>query len=373
MPGMNYIGNEGFAHDSPERLGVLLINLGTPDAPTVPAVRRYLREFLSDPRVIEMPRWLWWPILQGILLIRPPRSAHAYQTVWRDDADGSPLLHHSRRQLEALRSELGRRCAGPVVVELAMRYGNPSIPAAMANLRRENVRRLLVLPLYPQYSATTTASAFDRLSQVLQRERWLPELRFVNHYHDHEGYIRALANSIREHWEANGRGDKLLFSFHGIPRRYLLAGDPYYCECQKTARLVAAALGLDEDAWAVSFQSRVGREEWLRPYTDETVRELARAGVRRLDVISPGFSADCLETLEEIAMQNDGFFREAGGESLRYIPALNARPDHIRFLAELAMTHLQGWPEASRDWSRHAERERAEQAQRRAREHGAER
>lgn len=373
MPAMKYIGNHGFSHDSTERLGVLLINLGTPDAPDVPAVRRYLREFLSDPRVIEAPRWLWWPILQGILLVRPSRSAHAYRSVWRDDADGSPLLHYSRLQLEALRAELGRRCAGPVVVELGMRYGNPSIPAALENLRRENVRRLLVLPLYPQYSATTTASAFDRVSHVLRQVRWLPELRFVNHYHDQEGYIRALANSIREHWEVHGRGEKLLFSFHGIPRRYLLAGDPYYCECQKTARLAANLLGLGADEYVVSFQSRVGREEWLKPYTDETVRSLARSGVRTLDVLSPGFSADCLETLEEIAMQNQQFFRSAGGENLRYIPALNARPDHIRFLAELAMAHMQGWPETSRAWSKQAERERAETAQRRAREHGADR
>lgn len=360
-----------YRHDTPERLGVLLVNLGTPDAPTPRAVRRYLRQFLSDPRVIEAPRWLWWIVLRIILLIRPARSARAYQKVWGEN--GSPLLHHSRRQVEALWSELGGRCAGPVSVVLGMRYGKPSISDALDALADENARRVLVLPLYPQYSATTTASAFDAVADTLGKTRWLPELRFVNHYHDRDGYIRALANSIREHWQEKGRGEFLLFSFHGIPKRYLLAGDPYHCECQKTARLVAEMLDLKTDEYRVTFQSRVGREEWLQPYTDETVAELGRKGMKTLDVISPGFSADCLETLEEIAMQNAEIFQEHGGASLRYIPALNDRGDHIRFLADLAMSHLAGWPEASSSWSKHRALENAERAKLLAAGLGAER
>lgn len=365
-----YIGQDDYIHGTPERTGVLLVNLGTPDAPTPSAVRRYLKQFLSDPRVIESPRILWWFVLRVILLIRPKRSAHAYRKVWRED--GSPLLHFSLAQADALRSELGARCPGPVSVVLGMRYGNPSIPAALEALRRENVRRLLVLPLYPQYSATTTASTFDAVADELKKTRWLPELRFVNHYHDQEGYLRALASSIREHWQVNGRGEKLLFSFHGLPRRYLLAGDPYHCECHKTARLVAEMLDLKSDAWRVTFQSRVGREEWLKPYTDVTVASLACDGVRTLDVVCPGFSADCLETLEEIAMQNADIFRANGGAALRYIPALNDRDDHIRFLADLAMTHLNGWPEASPGWSKHKARENAERASLLAAKLGAE-
>lgn len=355
-----YTGSDDHSHDMPERTGVLVVNLGTPDAPTPAAVRRYLRQFLSDPRVIEIPRARWWFILQAILLVRPRRSARLYGKVWRED--GSPLLHFSRLQVEALWSELGGRCPGPVSVVLGMRYGHPSIPDAMDALRRENVRRLLVLPLYPQYSATTTGSAFDAVAGVLEKTRWLPELRFVNHYHDHEGYIRALADSVREHWQAHGRGEMLLMSFHGLPERYLRAGDPYHCECHKTARLVAERLDLKQDEYRVTFQSRVGREEWLKPYTADTVAALGQSGARTLDVICPGFSADCLETLEEIAMQNADIFRANGGASLRYIPALNDRAGHIRFLADLAMTHLQDWPEASPGWSKHKVRENGERA-----------
>lgn len=369
--GQRYIGQSDYVHGTPERTGVLIVNLGTPDAPTTSAVRRYLKQFLSDPRVIEVARPIWWFALRVILLIRPARSAEAYRKVWREE--GSPLLHFSRKQVEALWSELGRRCAGPVSVVLGMRYGNPSIAAALEQLRRENVRRLLVLPLYPQYSATTTGSTFDAVADVLKQTRWLPEFRFVNHYHDKEGYIRALANSIREHWERQGRGEMLLFSFHGLPKRYLLAGDPYHCECHKTARLVAETLELKANEYRVTFQSRVGREEWLKPYTDVTVTELALQGVKKLDVISPGFSADCLETLEEIAMQNAELFHDNGGESLRYIPALNDRDDHVRFLADLAMAHLQGWPEASPNWSKHRTRENAERAELLAKKMGAER
>ncbi|HEX7047139.1 MAG TPA: ferrochelatase [Gammaproteobacteria bacterium] len=368
--GPRYTGNPDYAHDSPARLGVLVVNLGTPDAATPSAVRRYLKQFLSDPRVIEMPRLMRWLLVRAILLIRPRRSAHAYKKVWRDD--GSPLLYYSRRQVEALWSAIGGRCPGPVSVVLGMRYGNPSIPDALAAMRRENVRRLLVLPLYPQYSATTTASAFDAIAGVFERTRWLPELRFVNNYHDHDGYIRALANSIREHWQANGRGEMLLMSFHGLPERYLHAGDPYHCECRKTARLIAEKLDLKNDEYRVTFQSRVGAEEWLKPYTADTVATLAREGVKTLDVICPGFSADCLETLEEITMQNADIFRANGGTALRYVPALNDRADHIRFLADLAMQHMQGWPETSPGWSKHKVLAQGERAKLLATKLGAE-
>lgn len=357
---MRYIGNENFRHDGLARLGVLVVNLGTPDEPAPRALRRYLKQFLSDPRVIEVPRFIWWFVLRVILFIRPRRSAAAYKKVWTEN--GSPLLSISRQQTDALRSALGARFPGPVSVALGMRYGNPSIESALEELRRDNVRRLLILPLYPQYSASTTGSTFDAVADVFRQTRWLPEFRFVNHYHDHEGYIRALANSVREHWQAHGRGEKLLFSFHGLPKRYLLAGDPYHCECHKTARLVAEALELRAEDYIVSFQSRVGREEWLRPYTDETVARLGGEGVRTLDVICPGFSADCLETLEEIAMQNAEIFAEHGGAALRYIPALNVREDHIRFLSELAAEHCSGWPETGASWSKHKTREDAERA-----------
>jgi len=344
-----YIGEENYQHGAPDSLGVLLVNLGTPDAPTPTAVRRYLAEFLWDPRVIEMPRPLWWLILHGVILrIRPKRSAHAYAKVWTED--GSPLLHWSERQRKGLARMLEAAVPAPIHVALGMRYGNPSIGSALEELRSANVRRLLVLPLYPQYSATTTASVFDALADTLKVRRWLPELRFVASYHDEAGYIDALAASVREFWASKGRGDHLMMSFHGVPQRYLRAGDPYHCQCQKTARLLADALFLKSDEWSISFQSRVGREEWLRPYTDERLVELAGTGARRVDVVCPGFSADCLETLEEIAMQNAELFVESGGQSLEYIPALNARRDHLSFLTQLVLRHLQGWPETSPAW-----------------------
>jgi ferrochelatase len=339
-----------FDHSSPERLGVLLVNLGTPEAPTRAAVRRYLKEFLWDPRVVEVPRPLWWLILNGVILnLRPSRSAHAYSTVWT--ADGSPLLVNSREQQGALQVALDERLEGPVSVVLGMRYGQPSIATALRELRERGARRVLVLPLYPQYSATTTASVFDAVTSELQRWRWLPELRFVSHYHDEPDYVAALAESVRRFQGQHGEPDRLLMSFHGVPRRYLLAGDPYHCECQKTGRLLAETLGLVPEEWGLSFQSRVGREEWLRPYTDELLKQWAKAGVRRVHVICPGFSADCLETLEEIAMQNRDAFLKAGGSEYHYIPCLNDDELHVNMLAGLVERHCQGWPEASADYN----------------------
>ena len=364
----DYIGQRDYKHGTPERLGILITNLGTPDAPTPSAVRRYLREFLWDPRVIEIARPLWWVILQVILLLRPARSARAYKKVWTES--GSPLLVIARRQLDALQTELGKRLPGPFSISLGMRYGNPSLRQALDQLRKDNAQRILILPLYPQYSATTTASTFDAVSRELQNWRRLPELRFINHYHDLPGYISALAASIKEHWEQQGRGELLLFSFHGIPKRYLLNGDPYHCQCQKTARLVAEKLELKDEDWQISFQSRVGREEWLRPYTDETIVELAEGGHEKIDVVCPGFSADCLETLEEIVIQNKEIFINRGGRELSYIPALNDRADHIRFLADLITNHAQGWKEASPLWDKQKAMQTAEQERQRARRLG---
>ncbi len=349
----DYLGSKGYEHGTPERLGVLLANLGTPDAPETAPLRRYLAEFLWDPRVIEVPRPLWWLILNGVILrTRPRQSAEAYRKVWTPE--GSPLLTISRQQEAGFAAKLAQTLPGPAKVVLGMRYGKPSIFEALEQLRAANCRRLLVLPLYPQYSASTTASTFDAVSAALTRWRWVPEFRFVNHYHDEPGYIAALAASLREHWEAHGRSEHLVMSFHGVPKRYLLAGDPYHCHCHKTGRLLAGELGLADEDWSLSFQSRVGREEWLRPYTDEHIKALGAAGTRTLDVICPGFSADCLETLEEIAQQNAEFFTEAGGERLTYVPALNDRDDHLAFLAELASRHLQGWPEADPAFSAEA-------------------
>jgi len=334
-----------FTHDQPACTGVLLTNLGTPDAPTPQAVRRYLGEFLWDSRVVEIPRLLWWLILHGVILrIRPAKSAHKYQTIWTDE--GSPLLAISRRQATALANLLKARCPGPVRVALGMRYGQPSIAAALAELRDAGARRLLVLPLYPQYSAATTASTFDAVAAELRTWRWLPELRFVAQYHDDPAYLDALATRINADC-AEQPGERLLFSFHGLPKRNLLAGDPYYCQCHKTARLVAERLELAPDQWAVAFQSRFGRAEWLQPYTSVLLTEWAKAGVKRVDVVCPGFAADCLETLEEMALENRQTFLDAGGEHYRYLPALNDVPEHIAALAGLVERHSSGWPEFS--------------------------
>jgi ferrochelatase len=344
-----------FEHGQSDVTGVLLVNLGTPEAPTPSAVRRFLQQFLSDPRVVELPRPLWWLILNGVILrIRPSRSAEAYEKIWTDN--GSPLLLFSSQLAERVAARLDEQAPGFFRVELGMTYGQPSIPDAIDRLQQAGARRLLVVPLYPQYSGTTTASVFDCVTGKLQGVRWVPETRFINQYHDAPAYIGALAASIRDYWQEHGRGAHLLLSFHGVPRYTLDGGDPYHCQCRKTGRLLAAALGLDDDEWTLSFQSRVGRAEWLRPYTDETVKALGGRGIERLDVVCPGFSTDCLETLEEIAMQNAEFFAESGGGELRYIPALNARDDHVDLLAGLVKQHTAGWSNAPDD---PAARERA--------------
>jgi protoporphyrin/coproporphyrin ferrochelatase len=347
-----------FEHGLPESTGVIVVNLGTPEAPTAGAVRRFLRLFLSDPRVVEYPRLIWWLILNlVILMIRPARSAAAYQKIWTEQ--GSPLMLHSRAIVAQLEKRLDATADSPIQVELAMTYGEPSIANAIEKLLAHGARRILTLPLYPQYSGTTTAAVYDLVVRELGRYRWVPESRFVTHYHDAPKYIDALASSVRESWTQSGRGDMLLMSFHGVPKSTLKNGDPYHCHCQKTARLLAKALGLADNEWLISFQSRVGREEWLMPYTEATVKDLGAQGLRRIDVVCPGFSTDCLETLEEIAMQNAEFFSEAGGGSLHYIPSLNARDDHVDALATLIAQHTMGWSKGSDSSARQESCERA--------------
>lgn len=339
---MGYRGVEGFQHDQQDLTGILITNLGTPDEPTTPALRRYLKEFLWDPRVVEVPRPIWWCILNGVILnIRPRRSAEAYKTVWTEE--GSPLMVHTQNQCTALRERLQARFGKNVMVEFAMRYGNPSIASTIDRMQQAGVRRLLVLPLYPQYSGATTASTFDAVAEDFRKRRWLPELRMVNHYHDYPPYIEALAASVERFWEQHGRADKLLMSYHGVPKRYLLQGDPYFCECHKTSRLLANRLGLGEGEWMTTFQSRFGREEWLKPYTDHTLKSLPKEGVKSVQIVCPGFSADCLETIEEIGEENREYFMEAGGEQYDYIPALNAESMHIDALESLVADHVQGW------------------------------
>ncbi|HWU85400.1 MAG TPA: ferrochelatase [Rhodocyclaceae bacterium] len=336
-------------HGSPARTGILYVNLGTPDAPTAPALRRYLREFLWDPRVVEIPRPLWWLILNGIILnTRPAKSAAKYATVWTPD--GSPLAAHTAKQAKLLRGWLGAAGHPDVEVAWAMRYGNPSIASRLDELKAAGCTRILILPAYPQYAAATTASVVDMVATWAQRTRNLPELRFVRNYHDHTGYIAALAASVREHWMKNGPlqgDDKLVMSFHGLPRFSLDKGDPYFCKCHKTGRLLAEALGLAHEQYEITFQSRFGRAEWLQPYTQPTLEALARAGVRRVDVVCPGFVADCLETLEEIGMECKQAFltsgKQSGGQTFHYIPCLNERADAIAALGEIARTHLGHW------------------------------
>jgi ferrochelatase len=311
------------------KVGILLANLGTPDEPTAPAVRRYLAEFLSDPRVIEVPRLLWLLILHGIILrIRPKKSAALYKSVWT--SEGSPLLAISRQQQAAIQEQLKDVAS----IKLGMRYGNPSIASALRELQKEAVRKIIVLPLYPQYASPTTGSTFDAVANELKSWRWVPELHFINNYCDEPLYIEALSNSLSEHMEQYGKPQKIIFSYHGMPKRYLLSGDPYYCLCQKTTRLVQEKLALDKTDCITSFQSRFGREEWLKPYTDETLESLPREGIKNIAIISPAFSADCLETLEELAVENRQAFLNAGGEHYHYVTALNDREDHIRMLVD---------------------------------------
>ena len=319
--------------------GVLLVNLGTPDSPSVADVRSYLKEFLWDPRVVKMARPIWWLVLNLVILnTRPKRSAAAYAKVWT--AEGSPLLVNSKRQQQALQEKFDRQGGGTVKVVLAMRYGKPSIAAGLDELRAAGVQDILVLPLYPQYSDTTTAAVHDAVTNALQGGAWQPPVHYVDRYYDHPSYINALADSVRQYQSIHGSPDKLVMSFHGIPQDYIEAGDPYAGECEKTAQLLADALGLSSQQWCLTYQSRLGPKQWLQPYTIEELVVQAENGVRKVQVICPGFSVDCLETLEEIALENRSAFMEAGGEAYDYIPCLNDDPAHINLFAELVTQNL---------------------------------
>ncbi len=356
---MPFLAEPVYAHGTPARSAILLVNLGTPEAPTTAAVRRYLKEFLSDPRVVEIARPLWWLILNGIILnLRPAKAAAKYAKIW--DQDGSPLKLHTERQAKLLRGYLGAQGRSAPVVDYAMRYGNPSIDSVLSRLKQQRCERILVLPLYPQYAASATATAFDAVSDFFKQTRNIPELRLVKHFHDHPAYIAALAEGVRKHWAQHGKPDRLLMSFHGLPRYTLERGDPYHCECQKTARLLAGALALAPEQYQLSFQSRFGRAEWLQPYTAATLAQWGKQGLRRVDVVCPGFVADCLETLEEIGIEGKAGFLKAGGKEFHAIPCLNESDAWIRALAQIAQEHLQGWDRAD------ASPDELEQSRRRA-------
>ena len=346
-------------HGTPSRSAVVLVNLGTPDEPTRSAVRRYLKQFLSDPRVVEIPRAVWWFILNLIILpFRSGQSAKKYASIWT--REGSPLKVHTAAQAMLLRGALGERGHSDIIVAMAMRYGSPSLPEVLDKLKADGAERIAILPAYPQYSGTTTGSIYDAVFDHYRDVRNLPELRLIRNYHDQDGYIHALQQSVLAHWEQHGRPEKLVMSFHGVPKRTLLLGDPYHCECLKTARLLASRLKLTPEQYVVTFQSRFGKAEWLQPYTAPTVAQLARDGVKRIDVICPGFTSDCLETLEEIAMEVRHDFEQAGGRDFHYIPCLNESPAWIAALAEIAEQHMIGWPTQLTASQREARRKEAE-------------
>ena len=339
---MAYQIEPSIPHGTPIKTGILLVNLGTPDAPTAAAVRPYLKEFLSDPRVVEIPKLIWWLILNGVILnIRPKKSAAKYASIWMKE--GSPLRVYTEKQTWLLQGYLGDRTRAPFVVDYAMSYGNPSIAGAMQKLKEQNCQRILIVPMYPQYASSSTGTVFDLVFRELQKMRSVPAVRTVRNFHDNHGYIKALANNINDYWMKNGRPEKLVMSFHGVPQYTLGKGDFYHCECHKTGRLLAQELGLSPEQYTISFQSRFGKAEWIKPYTTATLRALGKQKTKRVDVVCPGFVADCLETLEEIAMEGKEDFQHAGGGEYHYIPCLNERGDWILALTNLVLDNLQGW------------------------------
>lgn len=351
MPAVRFLGHPRFDHDNVERIGVLLINSGTPDSLTVRDVRRFLARLLSDPRVVELPRALWLPILHGIILrTRPARSARKYRSIWTDD--GSPLLRHGEALRDGVRAGLARRVLAPTAVELGMLYSSPGVGDALARLREAGASRILALPLFPQYAGATGGASFDQIGAALRRWRWVPDLRFVSEYPDHPGYIEALRASVAEHWARHGRTRHLLMSFHGIPERYFRDGDPYFCKVQKTARLLADELHLAPGDWSLAFQSKYGPGRWLQPYTEARLAALAADGVDSVTVVCPGFSADCLETLEEVDIEYRRHFLAAGGRVFQYVPALNSADAHVQAIVDIISRHLGGWTSFSTDWLR---------------------
>jgi len=337
-PAGRFLGRNKEIHDKKAKVGILLANLGTPDAPTASALRRYLREFLSDPRVVEIPRLIWLIILHGIILrVRPKKSAKLYESIWTPA--GSPLLVISQQQKTAVAKVLAEKYGDDVTVELAMRYGKPSIGDALDKLQVSGVNKIIVLPLYPQYAGPTVGSTFDAVVNKIKSWRWIPSLSFISGYHDHDKYITALAQSVNRHIEKHGKPDKLVLSFHGMPKYFLEQGDPYYCFCAKTTRLLIAELAFSNDDFVMTFQSRFGKAEWLQPYTDETLIDLADKN-KHVAIISPAFSADCLETLEELEHENRDLFLGAGGEKYHYIPALNSDEMHIDAIVDLISAEI---------------------------------
>ncbi len=338
---IKYVGESDYEHGSEEKTGVLLTNLGTPDYPNASALKVYLKEFLSDQRVIEIPRLLWQLILRLVILnIRPRRSAKNYKKIWTDE--GSPLLVYSKKIVSAVEKNLKGEFGNTVFI-LGMRYGNPSLEDALEEMKKQKVRRLLVFPLYPQYCASTTASTFDKITNILQKWRWIPEIRFINNYFEEDLYIKAVSDSIKDKWNELGKPQKTVFSYHGIPLSYLMKGDPYHCYCLKTTRLVKEELGLNDEDVMTTFQSRFGSQEWLQPYTDETLKKLPDQGIKDIHILSPGFSVDCLETIEEIGEENRDYFMKAGGNSYHYINCLNDSKNHINMISAIIKKHSQGW------------------------------
>ena len=353
-----FLGVRDFSHQYKPAVGILFVNLGTPDAPTRSALKTYLSEFLSDPRIIELPRFLWQLLLQGVILFsRPPKIAKLYQSIWT--SEGSPLLVITKKQVEKLKFKLAQIYGTPHHIAIGMRYGNPSIGSALRELKEKSCSKIIILPMFGQYSSATVGSAMDAVFDELKTWRWVPEIRSINQFHDHPLYIKSLADNIKKHWEKHGRSKKLLMSFHGMPLRYILAGDPYHCQCHKTARLVSEELGISKDEYYVSFQSQFGKEEWIKPATDKTLEELAKNGLKSVDVICPGFIADCLETLEEIEEQNKEIFLENGGEKYSYIEALNDGDSFIHCLSEIIKENAAGWMISKDSWDQNLYEENA--------------
>lgn len=366
---MAYYNSEpDYKHGDQLKVGILLTNLGTPDAPTAKALRPYLKQFLMDRRVVEIPRFIWWWILHCIILtIRPKKSAEKYAQVWTDE--GSPLLVHAQRQTQLFSGYLAQKIKSPFAVELGMSYGNPSMKSAIEKLKAQHCNKVLVFPLYPHYAASSTAASLDAVWHTLLKMRNVPAIRTIRHYHDHPAYIKALAANINAYWMINGKPEQLIMSFHGVPKAHLMKGDPYHCECHKTARLLAESLGLNKDQYQVAFQSRFGKQEWLKPYLASTLEELGKAKTKRLDVVCPGFSSDCLETLEEIAMEGKVIFQSNGGAEYHYIPALNENDAWIHAMTDIALENLGGW--VSPEWDKFAAQQASHDTAARAKALGA--